>query len=139
MYPATDLDGNPRIIGDSVDVGAYEYTPSFWCSFYADPALALIDESIQFISAVSGPDPSVVYFWWDFQNDGTWDTQGRGIHSPTWQYPAEGLYTVALMISNQNNLVASSTRLNYIDVLPEPGIMSIIISVIGLLFLRRTS
>jgi hypothetical protein len=121
MLDDVDLDGNPRILQARVDMGAYEYAPSFWCSFNSALREMSIYDLFYFTSTVSSGTPQTMYYRWDFQNDGTIDVQGQGSNEVTYAYQLEGLYSVKLVVSNETGNIAINVKQDYITVTPEPA------------------
>ena len=62
---ATDLAGNPRIMGDALDIGCYEYEPSDELDvvFEVSPATALAGEAVAFTATATGGAGNYDYVW----------------------------------------------------------------------------
>ena len=104
MYEA-DLMGRPRIYGNAIDMGAFEYQGNN-IDFTAEPRSGTAPLSVQF-SCLS---LDQAYAWeWDFDNDGIIDSTEQ---NPTFVYTEEGSYTVSLRINGE----ASITKPNFITV-----------------------
>ncbi len=114
VLPATDFDGNPRVIdgnGDGVaivDIGAYEFDPNAppRVSFEPDKVSGAAPLSVQFTSFTS---INVTEYLWDF-GDGTSSTEANPLHPF-----APGIYTVSLNVIAPSGTSATSTRKDLIE------------------------
>ena len=119
-----DLDGNPRPLdgdGDTIaiyDMGAYEMTNAggFVCNFSVPTTVSSNSLQAVFTAAVGGPDTNIVWYGWDFNNDGTYDLTGPGLAVVTNFYPTPGLYSVLLTVSNASGMVTSQLKNAYLRI-----------------------
>ncbi len=106
MTGAKDLTGtSDRIVGTIVDMGAFERpaTIGIACDFLTSPspAFGLTPLTVTFQAAVAGAsDPGTLVYYWDFQDNGTWDESGLGLDEVTYSYTQGGVFDVRLTVSN---------------------------------------
>jgi len=131
MAGIPDLSYQDRIIDGTVDIGAYEIGKLI-CEFNANPLSGIVPLSVNFNSIVSGTNVVNVYFFWDFDNDGKYDSTGLWKDITQFVYTNEGIYSVSLTVSNSASETAENTVEGYIEVVPEPGAFG---AVIGYLLL----
>jgi PKD repeat protein len=86
--------------------------PPLQAEFTADRAAVVVGQSIQFTSLSSGGVPPLSYQW-DFDNNGTWDST---LDDPSYAYPATGVYTVVLKVTDSATNTDTETKLGYITV-----------------------
>ncbi|MGD9874689.1 MAG: right-handed parallel beta-helix repeat-containing protein [Kiritimatiellia bacterium] len=86
----------PRIVEDIVDIGAYEV--AFGCDFSADVTEGFAPLEVVFTARVFGGNSTNIYYWWDFNRDGSYDAEGYGLHTVTNIYSSIGTYNVELNI-----------------------------------------
>ena len=131
MVGIPDLSYQNRIIDGTVDIGAYEIGKLI-CEFNAEPLSGIVPLNVNFNSIVSGTNIVNVYFFWDFDNDGKYDSTGLWQDITQFIYTNEGFYSVSLTVSNSASETAEKTVAGYIEVVPEPGAFG---AVIGYLLL----
>jgi len=103
MTNATDLVGHARLIGGTVDRGAYELDPAsgaLACNPVAGPAEGFYPLQVVFTAAVSGANTTGLYYQWDFNHDGSIDLEGYGLAVVTNLFAGYGGYDVWLAVSN---------------------------------------
>ncbi|MCK5852187.1 hypothetical protein KAH27_04070 [bacterium] len=115
MSNAVDLDDNARIIDTTVDIGCYELG-KLTCFFVGDKLAGPVPLSVDFSSYVTGTNTDWLYYYWDFDNDGTFDIQGVNSNSPSYNYTNANIYSVLLLVSNNVGETAIYLRNNYITV-----------------------
>ena len=110
-----DLDENPRIVDDIVDMGAYE-CPAISVTFSSDKINGIDNLFCTFSSSIYGVHPENIYYRWDFENDGVIDVEGTGEEFTFHNYTSTGTYSVFLLVSNSVGETASCLRENYIHI-----------------------
>jgi hypothetical protein len=119
MYGATDIEGNPRIINRRADIGACEFAGLSECDFAAPVRSGPESVIVTFDGiSLSGTNASVPIYFWDFNDDGTWDMQGPDLTHVTNTYTNYGFYSVTLMVSNLAGQVLATTKRDYVKVGP---------------------
>ncbi|NCC51951.1 MAG: hypothetical protein EOM20_12140 [Spartobacteria bacterium] len=101
MTGALDLAGNPRIMGDSVDFGAYETdTETLSCWFTAETRVGPVPAYIVLSGMVFGTNTTGLYYQWDIDGDGTMDFAGYDLHTVTSLLMEADSYYPSLSVSN---------------------------------------
>jgi PKD repeat protein len=104
---AIDADGGADDITKNVTV-----VPGMGIDFSADTHFGPAPLTIAFESSIIGGTPPFTYAW-DFDDDGVTDDTTA---YPTWTYDTPGVYSVRLGIRDNNGLVDTLEKLNYIVV-----------------------
>lgn len=119
---ARPLDGNDD--GTPMhDIGAFEFDPAeidtLMCSFSAEPSQGVDSIDAVFTAFVAGPGSGNVKYYWDFNNDGSFEIEGVDKAVVTNTYGI-GIYSVKLMVSNLvEQTGAMLLEENYIQVIPS--------------------
>jgi len=82
----------------------------------ADRTIGLYTLPVQFLAGTSGTNAINIYYQWDFEDDGIIDIEGWGINTPT-NFYTNGIYSVRLNVSNEENDTTYNFRENYINVM----------------------
>jgi len=109
-----DIMGNTRLVGETVDMGAYEFSGSndYFVDFEGEPKTGVIPLTVQFSDTSVGYE--IASWQWDFNNDGIFDSTEQ---NPSFTYYTTGHHTVRLVI---NNGQASRVKPEYINPRPIP-------------------
>ncbi|MBU0679453.1 MAG: PKD domain-containing protein [Verrucomicrobia bacterium] len=101
MAGATDLAGTNRVLNGVADRGCYEYAAgALDVGLTATPAQGFPGLMVVFQAVAAGDHLGGLQFFWDFQNNGSWDATGFGLSTVTNTYPAAGYYSVRVLVSN---------------------------------------
>jgi len=133
---ATDVAGQPRIAESIVDIGAYEFAlGGVQCAFDAAPAFGPAPLSVTFNAEAWGTNLHDLVYAWDFEADGTIDTNGSGVAVVEHTYTNEQIYAVALQVATGSGATGGYLRVNAVEVVPEP--VYALLVCLGLVSLRR--
>jgi PKD repeat protein len=96
-----------------------------YANFSANPTSVDLPLSVQFTDLSTIGDYAIQEWYWDFQNDGTYDSFEQ---NPTFTYTDTGSYDVKLMIYDGSEY-ETRTRTEYINVTAPPGYLLSVSSV----------
>ena len=110
METAFDLDGNPRIANEVVDLGCYEYVPgALECGVVPSAAVLVGDDEVTLAATVSGTETSgLTYSWLVVDQNGRVATNvADGAEAAISLSPGYGVYDVALTVRNAGGTEAA--------------------------------
>jgi len=110
--PGTDFEGESRIVGSVVDIGADEYNP-VKASFAATPTKGIAPLTINFTDKSSDAEGTIVKWDWDFDNDGIVDSV---LQNPRIVYTIAGVYSVSLAVNDSVGNTGATIEIDYIVV-----------------------
>jgi len=126
QYPAeTELTLRFRFVSDEGDVAEgvyiddvriYEKSDIIVAEFSADVTYGIMPLSVQFTDVSNSVVDSIVDWFWEF-GDGETSTEQNPMHI----YEIQGKKTVSLTVTDEFNLTATKTKINYIDVATGGG------------------
>lgn len=118
-WMTTDLAGRPRVLNGRADMGCYEFeTNRLAVNALADRTAGFPPLAVVFTLSVAGTNTGGVSCRWDFDNDGSWDPRDPSAAVVTNVYPAVGLYSVAVEVSNGVGETAALVKPDYVQVAP---------------------
>ena len=118
MASGTDLDDLPRVVGGTVDMGAYELTPGpLLCNVVADIRQGFPGLLVTFRAFTSGANTTGLYYRWDLNGDGTIDSEGFGQSSVAHVFD-DNAHLVFLSVSNQVGEVAVADKQGLVRIGP---------------------
>ena len=121
-----DLIGKPRVSGDAIDAGCYEFDDNVvGCSFAADPALILTNGVSTLKAKVSGvEDESDLTFEWTISNRTTSVVTSATGKNADLVEPDEGWYAVTLRVLRGGEEVANYFDGECLRVVPNEIVLS---------------
>jgi len=122
MASSSDVDGDPRVAGGSVDIGAHEENASsgpLRAYFSADARLGTNSLACNFTCQVGGSNTAGMIYSWNF-GDGTVSGALASPHAS--HVYAPGLYSVALAVTNADGQSAAAFRTNFVRVMTDSDI-----------------
>ncbi|MFH1360984.1 MAG: PKD domain-containing protein [Candidatus Omnitrophota bacterium] len=96
------------IIEDSVETNIHPFS-----AFSINPPMGSLETEFIFDASESNDiedDPSHLEVRWDFEDDGTWDTEFSVTKTATFIYPDEGIKTVRLEVKDTQGLIQAITK-----------------------------
>jgi hypothetical protein len=128
MTETVDLDGTPRLAGERVDLGPWEYSGNrFSCDLARISYDTMINEPLVLEAAVFGANTNGLFFAWDLDDDGVFEHAGAHLSEITNSYPNAGTYAISLYVSNSAGQVATIRRERGV----EAGVPEIFVSASG--------
>ena len=123
MTDDTDLGGDPRVVGDAIDLGCYEYVPStvFSCTIGANAWSGLVGGSVQLSANFDEEifDPADYIFAWTVTGADTSAPVVDSVQKPLVTLPSATEYTVSLVVTDKDGrTVFSGTADQVIKTLP---------------------
>jgi len=119
-----DIDGTNRPIdgdlsgGAQYDMGCYEAPEpaggTFEIDFSGTPLSGFTPLEVVFTATLAGTDTNITWYGWDFDNDGTYETNGAGLKVVTNTYDTAGTYSVRVRATNTSSFGASHTNTDYV-------------------------
>ncbi|MDP6524503.1 MAG: choice-of-anchor Q domain-containing protein [Kiritimatiellia bacterium] len=110
-----DLDGNLRLLGERIDMGAYEQS-ALVCDFVASPREGEAPLESVLTATIGGTNTAAPVYCWDLDDDGVYELKGPGYAVVTNTYTDLGFYAVALVVSNAAGESAMMAKDDYIQV-----------------------
>ncbi len=119
MEGAEDLDGRARVVGDSVDIGCYEYFPSALVAAIVPSALYGVESAtVDFSYSAKGTNTTGLVCSWAFEDAGTFDVVDSDSATVSHTYSSPGRYSVRLLLRNSAGEVADVVAQGLITVSP---------------------
>jgi hypothetical protein len=103
-----DLAGSARVQMSRSDIGAYEASGNFTCTYTVSPQVGIAPLTAVFSAAAAGDDTNNLTYYWDFDGNGSWDLTGVDKQTVSNAY-ALGVYWPVLCVSNGAGQGASYT------------------------------
>ena len=121
--PATDFEGDDRVIGAAPDMGADEFGVAPDAAFIGDPTTGTAPLTVQFTDQSTG---DITSWAWDFDYDGEVDSYEQ---NPSHTYNTTGSYTVSLKVTGPGGY-SIEVQGDYITVSPGGLSIGVIVGIV---------